>query len=170
MKETKRQNFNITPEQEAEIAHLKEIINASTTKDAILSAVRFYTVMAMRIKEGQEIYMTGKRDNQMEKVMIPDLEILKPPKFKYLIERPHSSSRQLFVKGRRLQASIVYDSMVANKMTPEQTAKNWDLPVEVVYECVDYCKENESLIRMEAEETERWLVAEGYIENPSALR
>jgi hypothetical protein len=32
MTDTKRQNFNITPEQEAEIAHLKEMINASTTE------------------------------------------------------------------------------------------------------------------------------------------
>ena len=163
MTDTKRQNFNITPEQEAEIAHLKEMINASTTKDAILSAVRFYTVMAARVKEGQEIYMTGKQSDQMEKIIIPDLEVMKPPKYKYLTERPHSSSRQLFIKGRRLPAATVYNTMVVNKMTPEENAKNWDLPLEAIYECMRYYKENEPLIRMEAEEERRWLAARGII-------
>ena len=169
MTDTKRQNFNITPEQEAEIAYLKDMINASTTKDAILSAVRFYTVMAARVREGQEIYMTGKQSDQMEKIIIPDLEVMKAPKYKYLTERPHSSSRQLFIKGRRLPAAIVYGDILVEKMTPAETAKNWDLPIEAVYECIHYCKENESLIRMEAEETRRLLIARGFIiEDPPA--
>ena len=169
MKITKRQNFNISPEQEAEIAQLKEIINAPTTKDAILSAVRFYTVVAGRVKEGQELYMTGNRQNQIEKIMIPDLEVLKPSEYKYLVERPHSWRRQLSVKGRRLPAAIVYSDIFVDKMTPAESAKNWDLPLEAVYECIRYCQENESLIRMEAEEERRLLAAEGIIiENPSA--
>jgi uncharacterized protein (DUF433 family) len=163
MKTTKRQNFNITPEQEAEIAQLKEIINAPTTKDAILSAVRFYTALAWRVKEGQEIYMTGKQQNQVEKIMIPDLEVLKPSKYKYLVERPHAWRRQLSIKGRRLPAAIVYGDILVDKMTPAETAKNWDLPIEAVYECISYCQENEALIRMEAEEDRRSLAAEGII-------
>ena len=41
--ELKRQNFNITPEQEAEISWLKDAIAASSVKDAILWAVRVIT-------------------------------------------------------------------------------------------------------------------------------
>jgi uncharacterized protein (DUF433 family) len=169
MKITKRQNFNITPEQEAEIAQLKEIINAPTTKDAILSAVRFYTVVAGRVKEGQELYMSGNKQNQVEKIMIPDLEVLKPSEYKYLIERPHAWKRQLCVKGRRLPAATVYGDILLDKMSPVETAANWDLPLEAVYECIRYCKENESLIRMESEEERRLLAVEGIIiEDPPA--
>jgi hypothetical protein len=38
-KETKRQNFNITPEQEAQLDWLKEALGAPSTKEAILRAV-----------------------------------------------------------------------------------------------------------------------------------
>lgn len=159
----KRQNFNITPEQEAEIAQLKEIINAPTTKDAILSAVRFFTVLAGKVKEGQEIYMSGKGREQLEKIIIPDLEVLKLSQYKYLIERPHAWRRQLYIKGRRLLAATVYGTMLVENMTPEEAARDWDLPLAAIHECIRYCQENGSLIRMEAEEERRQLASEGII-------
>lgn|GEM_PF-2702843 len=36
--ETKRQNFNITPKQEMELAPLRETLDAPSAKDAILRA------------------------------------------------------------------------------------------------------------------------------------
>ncbi len=162
MTDTKRQNFNITPEQEAEIAYLKEMINASTTKDAILSAVRFYSVMAARVKEGQEIYITDKQTNQMERVVIPDMEALKQPQYRYLVAHSHPWRRQLFVKGRRLPAASVYKDYLVEHRTPAQLANDWSLPLEAVTECIMYCKENQALLEMEAQEDRRRAERKGY--------
>lgn len=168
MSETKRQNFNITPEQEAEIAQLKELLGSPTTKDAILSAVRFYKVIANEIREGRQLCVSEGPSSQIHKLIIPDLEALRPPRYKYLVQRPHEWERQLYVKGRRLPAAIVYRDHVIEGRTPEELADDWDLPLEAVNECISYCEENQELLQMEAEEGLRWLAAQGItIEPPS---
>ncbi len=161
MSMTKRQNFNITPEQEAEIAQLKEIIDAPTTKDAILAAVRAFAVIAREIKEGRQIFLTNEPSGQLSRLVIPEIEALKPIKYKYLVERPHPWKCQLFVKGRRLPAATVWSDMTANEMTPEQAARAWDLPLEAVYECIRYSEDNQALLEMEDEEETRQLAEKG---------
>ena len=47
--ETKRQNFNVTPEQEAELTWLRDTLGASSTKDAILLAVRVLGLLAREV-------------------------------------------------------------------------------------------------------------------------
>jgi hypothetical protein len=152
MTTTKRQNFNITPEQEAEIAHLKELVDAPTTKDAILSAVRFYATIAREVKEGREIYLSGSSQNQLERVLIPELEALKPPLYKYLVRRPHEWRQQLYVKGRRLTAASVFKDYFLEQRTLQQLAEDWDLPPGAIQECINYCQDNQALLQMEAEE------------------
>ena len=46
----KRQNFDVTPEQDAEITWLRDALGASTAKDAILRAVRIADVPQSSIK------------------------------------------------------------------------------------------------------------------------
>lgn len=153
--DTKRQNFNITPEQEAEIAQLKELINSPTIKDAILSSVRICSVIARKVREGNQLFLVKEDKGQMYQVLIPELEVLVPPKYKYLVERPHSWKRQLYVKGRRLPAASVYKDYLLEKRTVKQLAEDWELPVEAVQECVSYCAENQALLVMEAMEEQR---------------
>ena len=75
--------------------------------------------------------------------------------WRYLAPRSHSWKRQLFLKGRRLTAANVWYDMLANQMTPEEAADNWDLPLEAIEEIVRYCEENRDLIGMEADEEKR---------------
>lgn len=70
--ETKRQNFNITPEQEAEIAWLKEAVDARTTKDAILIAVRVLSILARETRRGFDLYLEDEAGNK-ERLLIPQL-------------------------------------------------------------------------------------------------
>jgi uncharacterized protein (DUF433 family) len=153
----KRQNFNITPEQEAEIASLRELIDASSTKDAILSAVRFYAVIAQQVREGQQVYLATGKEGPMEKIVVPELEPLRPPRYTYLVQRPHKWKRQLYVKGRRLPATVVYSDYLLEQRTPQQLAKDWELPVEAIQECINYCQENQELLQMESDEESRQL-------------
>jgi uncharacterized protein (DUF433 family) len=90
-----------------------------------------------------------------------------PSGYKFLGPRLGGSRyRQLFVKGTRIRAAIIAaDVLGPEPMTPEEAAANWNLPVEVVLECVRYSQENADLLRQESEEEEADL-ARRRAENP----
>lgn len=77
----------------------------------------------------------------------------------YLVARPHPWRRQLYIKGRKLLASTVWQDKIVNKMTLEQAAENWDLPLAAIYEVIHYCESNRDLIKLEADE-ERYRLEE----------
>ena len=73
--------------------------------------------------------------------------------YRFLESRPRSSYRQLFVKGRRIRAEVLYRETVGiDPRTPEQVAEDFEVPLEAVLESIDYCIHNEALLRQEREE------------------
>ena len=59
--------------------------------------------------------------------------------YKYLEPCPRSNYQQLWVKGRHIRAEILYRMTVnAEPRTPEEVARDYDLPVEAVHEDIDY--------------------------------
>jgi uncharacterized protein (DUF433 family) len=56
---------------------------------------------------------------------------------------PKSGSKQLFVKGTRIRARLLYGwYSCAEPRTPEEIAVDYDLPVEAVKEAILYCQSN----------------------------
>jgi hypothetical protein len=70
----------------------------------------------------------------------------------YLVSRAHPWRKQLYIKGTKLFASIVWQDALANQMSSEQVAENWNLPLEAIAEVMSYCEINRSLIELEANE------------------
>lgn len=159
-KELKRQNFNVTPDQEAELLALQSELGASSVKDAIFKAVRLALLLKREVKKGRRISLKDQAGNITE-VIVPELEGNIVPRWTYLVERPESWKKQLFVKGRRLTAFNVWSDMISNKMTPEEAADNWDLPIEAINEIIEYCGENGELIKKEADQERQSLVSHG---------
>jgi len=92
-----------------------------------------------------------------------------PQNWQFLVSRPHSWRQQLYIKGRKLLASTLWQDMLVNGMTPEQAAENWDLPLAVIYEAIQYCETHQDLIILEAEEEQCRLQERGSsIESHSA--
>ncbi len=82
--------------------------------------------------------------------------------WQFLEEHPDSGKKQLFVKGRKLPAAVVW----TNTLTI--AADNWDLEVEAVEEIIAYCNENRALLEQEAQEEKEKLEARGIrIEPPN---
>ncbi|MEG3874471.1 MULTISPECIES: hypothetical protein [unclassified Microcoleus] len=81
--------------------------------------------------------------------------------WQYLIARPHPWRKQLYIKGRKLLASTIWRDMTANQMSPEQAAENWDLPLSAIYEVIDYCENNQELLKLEADEERYRLEVKG---------
>ena len=73
--------------------------------------------------------------------------------YRFLEPRPCSSYRQLFIKGRRIRAEIIYRQTVGeDPRTPEQVAEDYEIPLEAVQEAIDYCIHNEPLLREERDQ------------------
>jgi len=70
-----------------------------------------------------------------------------PAQYQHLAPNPKSSYRQLFLKGRRIRAWILYCDHVAQGMSAEEIAEDRDLPVEAVREAIAYCDSNPPEVR-----------------------
>jgi len=156
--DTKRQNFNVTPEQEAKVAWLQEHLDAASAKEVFLKSVDVVSMLVREAVAGSDLYFRS-MDGQLTRLLMP--ELARKNDWRYLTDRPHAWRRQLYVKGRRLLASTVWGDMLANGMTPAEVADDWDLPLEAVDEIIRYCELNRALIKMEAEEERSRLIASG---------
>jgi len=63
-------------------------------------------------------------------------------RYKYLAPDPDSSYRQLRINGRRILARTLYSLTIGDegRMSPEEVARDYDLPLEAVQEAIAYCE------------------------------
>lgn len=63
--------------------------------------------------------------------------------YEYLVPNPKSTYRQLFVKGTRIRARVLYGWYAcAEPMSPDEIAREFNLPVAAVREAIAYCESN----------------------------
>ena len=77
--------------------------------------------------------------------------------WQFLEPRPKSAYRQLFIRGTRIRADVIYGMFACDDepMAPETIAREFSLPVEAVREAIAYCQSNppeidEDFLREEA--------------------
>jgi uncharacterized protein (DUF433 family) len=81
--------------------------------------------------------------------------------WQYLEKRPHPWREQLYIKGTRIKASVIYSDMIVNSETPEEAAENRDLPLAAIFEVIEYCQTHQDLLKREALEERRYLESKG---------
>jgi hypothetical protein len=90
--------------------------------------------------------------------------------YKYLQPKRGSNYRQLFVNGR-IRAEVLFRETVGNEaLTPEEVAREYQVPLEAVQEAVDYCAKNKELLDEERAREEAWIRASGHDRWPYAPR
>jgi uncharacterized protein (DUF433 family) len=82
-------------------------------------------------------------------------------KYEHLAPNPKSNYRQLFIKGRRIRAWVLYCDHVAQERTAEEIAEDYDLPVEAVKEAIAYCASNPPEVRGDLIREEEYMRARG---------
>ena len=86
----------------------------------------------------------------------------------YLEAHPQSSYKQLFIKGTRIRAEIVYSWMYdvdpGGERTPEQLAVDVNLSVEAVREAIAYVESDPPEIRADHQREEEHLQAIGMLD------
>ena len=82
--------------------------------------------------------------------------------YQNLEPRPGSNYRQLFLKGRRIRAAVVYEAVHGpDPYTPEEFAREYGVPLEAIHEALDYVANNLSLIEAERDREAADLRARG---------
>ena len=156
---TQLPNLTLSSEQVAQLDWLRMAIRAENTKEAILRSISVMVTLKQNLKSGSQLFIHNS-DGQI-RLLIPELEPSPIENWQYLVERPHPWRRQLYIKGRKLLASTVWRDAIANEMSPEEAAENWDLPIAAIQEVMHYCEMHQELLQLEAEEERYRLEAKG---------
>jgi uncharacterized protein (DUF433 family) len=91
----------------------------------------------------------------------PDAPLETPVEpWKHLVAHKHPWRKQLYLKGRNMTVRQLVWSVKVNKLTEEQAAVNYDLPVEAIREAFAYAEANRELLDLEGS-YERYLLSQG---------
>ena len=90
-------------------------------------------------------------DQEMEVAQEQEQEKETPVEpWKHLVARKHPWRKQLFIKGRKMTVRQLVGGIKANKLTEEQAADSYDLPVEAIREALAYFEANPEVIALDA--------------------
>ncbi len=82
--------------------------------------------------------------------------------YKYLQPKRGSHYQQLAVNGR-IRAEILYrETLGAEPLSPEQVAKEFNLPLEAVLEAIHYCEHNGELLDAERRREQATIESRGF--------
>ncbi|MGL5197041.1 MAG: hypothetical protein ACRC8Y_25920 [Chroococcales cyanobacterium] len=159
-----RRRISLTPEQVAQIDGLRQVIGAADLKETILRSVSVLTLLKQKVSsESQLLLQTPEGTVQF---WIPELESQRTETWLYLVKRSHPWRQQLYLKGRKLLASTVWQDMIANGFSEEEASENWELPVAAIHEVIRYCETYRDLIALEAAEEGYRLANQGVAIEP----
>ena len=157
---TKRANFDVSPEQQEILILAKAATNASNIKEGVLRSCQVMVSLAREAAKGNQVFV-GRSREAAARFLLPGLESVREEQWKWLVQREHSWKKQLWVKGRKLLASSVWNEIRTNELTKQEATENWTLPEEAIDEICSYCEENIDFIKAEAAEEKLRLKARG---------
>ncbi len=167
-KEIKRENFDVSPEQQADIETLQTLLETPSKKDAVLMAVQLALHLVAETKKGNQLFV-GHPGEDLKRFVMLGIEKPDVRRWMYLVEHSHPWKRQLYVKGRKLPAAAVWVGIATNNLSVEEAMDNWELSKAAVHEIVEYCETHKDLLEMEAAEELRLLHEKGIeIDRPTA--
>lgn len=90
--------------------------------------------------------------------------------YTYLRPKRGSCYEQLAVNGR-IRAEILYRETIGpQRLSPEEVAREYNLPVEAVMEAIHYCENNRELLDAERAREQAAIAARGLDQWPHAPR
>src|SRR5438876_10428728 len=91
--------------------------------------------------------------------------------WQHLEPNPRSCYQQLFVKGTRIRARVLYGLFMSadEPLTPPEIAAEFQLPLAAVEEAIAYCQSNPPEIAQDLQREERLMEASG-MNDPDYLK
>jgi uncharacterized protein (DUF433 family) len=89
-------------------------------------------------------------------------------RYEHLEYRPGSNYRTMFIKGRRIRATVIDEAVHGPEpRTPEEIAEDFQIPLEAVREALDYVANNQEVIWEERRSEKAALRAMGLLNGPA---
>ena len=85
-------------------------------------------------------------------------------KYLYLESRSDKRSQEMCLRGAAVRASTIWHDRYISRLEPNQIAKDRDIKLEAVYEALEYCQENWSIICHEKDRERGILEQKGFFE------
>ena len=88
--------------------------------------------------------------------------------YEHLEYRPGSNYRTLWIKARRIRATVVDEAIHGpDPRSPEEFAEDFQVPLDAVLEALDYVAQNQELIRQERRAEVAEFRAMGLLDGPA---
>ena len=161
-----RLSADVPEATDARVRETARTLYRGVVSDAVTTALETFQWVIDARNRGKRVIATD-ADNlpaTYEEPVIAGLEDLRQD-WTWLVRRDHPWRRQLWVKGRNITAGGLARTAFIEGWTPEETARQFDLPHEAVMEALRYAETARELIT--AEEAENRIAAQRY-EHPRA--
>ena len=107
--------------------------------------------------------------NRFKELSLPAVEPLRFEHYQYLMTRPETGRRQLYLTGRNMTVGQLVYKMQANDLDAKEAAQDMDLPLSQVREALVYYDTHRDLIETEFAEERRALKEQGVALGPQDL-
>jgi uncharacterized protein (DUF433 family) len=160
-----RMQVDLTPDEATLLQHLAGRLSVRSRADLLQQAYGTFLWIVDEMLSGQRIISVDsenlKKIDRYKELSVPAVEPLLFDHYEYLVARPETGRKQLYLKGRNMTVGQLIYKMRANQLSDEEAAKDMDLPLPQIREAQVYYQTHRELIESEAEEEKRELLSKG---------
>jgi uncharacterized protein (DUF433 family) len=147
------------------LEHLASRLSVRSRADLLQQAYGTFLWVVDEMLAGRHIVSVEtealKNVTRFKELSLPAVEPLRFGHYQYLVERPETGRRQLYLTGRNMTVGQLIYKMRANDLDAEAAAKDMDLPLGQVREAEVYYETHRDLIESEFAEERRALHEQG---------
>lgn len=160
-----RVQVDLTETEAALLQHLTNRLSVRSRADLLQQAYGTFLWVINEMLAGRRVVSVERESlaqlNKYKELSVPAVEPLLFEHYDYLVPRPETGYRQLYLKGRNMRVGQLIYKMRANSQSDEEAARDMDLPLQQVREAQVYYQTNKDLIEREAEEEKARLESQG---------
>ncbi len=160
-----RLQVDLTEQEVNMLQHLSERLSVRSRSDLLQQAYGTFLWIVNEMMSGQRIISVDKKTlanvAKYKELTVPAVEPLRFDHYDYLIARPETGRKQLYLKGKNMTVGQLIYKMRANDLNAEEAAADMDLPLTQVREAQVYYQTNRDLIESEVAEEEQILSSQG---------
>jgi len=150
-----RLQIELPTRQQEFLKRIGEGLAAGSDAETTRRILDVFENLAGSVEQGYKVAIVP-ADDERHPDALPELtRAVRGERYEFLVCRPHAWRRQPAFKGRRLTVGQFLHQMTVNGWTPEQAAREFDLPEQAAYEAMAYGERHRALIEMENAEDAR---------------
>ncbi|MCB0154904.1 MAG: hypothetical protein KDF65_08905 [Anaerolineae bacterium] len=155
------------------LQHLAGRLSVRSRSDLLQQAYGTFLWIVEEMLAGRRIISVDKQTLESvakyKELTVPAVEPLRFDQYEFLVARPETGRKQLYLKGRNMTVGQLIYKMRANDLNAEEAAADMDLPLTQVREAQVYYQTHRELIESEVAEEKQFLTGRGVELEPKDL-